>query len=154
GDRPWAADYQKRFPSLDAAWLAELLTGGAAPPPDPLATIAGVEEPAPALKPLSFGRYRVVKLLGTGGFGTVYQGFDDELQRPVAIKVLHPDQLADVATYLAEARILASLDHPGIVPVYDVGRTDSGECYLVSKLVEGTDLARKIQQGRPSLKEA
>jgi hypothetical protein len=52
---------------------------------------------------------------------------------------------------LTEARILASLDHPGIVPVYDVGRTDDGLCYLVSKFVEGSDLTARIAHNRPGM---
>src|SRR5262249_13137854 len=62
--------------------------------------------------------------------------------------------LEDVESYLAEARTLASLDHPGIVPVYDVGRTADGLCYLVSKFIEGSDLKTRLQQGRPSWAES
>ena len=86
------------------------------------------------------GRYRIVRLLGQGGFGQVYLARDDELDRPVAIKVPNPERIAgpeDVEAYLAEARTLARLDHPNIVPVYDVGRTDDGLCYVVSKFVDG-----------------
>ena len=57
-------------------------------------------------------------------------------------------------SYLAEARALAKLDHPNIVPVYDVGRTDDGLCYVVSKYIEGSDLAERLKQGRPSFREA
>jgi len=57
-------------------------------------------------------------------------------------------QPEDVEKYLAEARILAGLDHPHIVPVHDVGRTEDGLCYVVSKFIEGSDLARKIRETR------
>ena len=57
----------------------------------------------------------------------------------------------DIEAYLNEARILASLDHPHIVPVYDVGRTDDGLCFVVSKFIEGSDLAAKIKQARPRI---
>src|SRR5262249_54190272 len=60
----------------------------------------------------------------------------------------------DIEVYLAEARVLASLDHPGIVPVYDVGRTDDGQCYVVSKLIPGQDLARRLRQALPTPSEA
>jgi formylglycine-generating enzyme required for sulfatase activity len=108
--------------------------------------------PAAAAQPLPerFGRYRVIRLLGSGGFGQVYQGRDDELDRPVAIKVPNPERISrpeDVEEYLKEARNLAQLDHPNIVPVFDVGRTNDGLCYVVSKLVEGSDLAARIRQG-------
>ena len=101
--------------------------------------------------PATIGRYRVIRLLGRGGFGTVYLAQDDALRRPVAIKVPNPERVAgpeDVAVYLAEAQVLAQLDHSNIVPVYDVGRTDDGLCYVVSKYIEGTSLAERLGQGR------
>ncbi|HEV3025621.1 MAG TPA: protein kinase, partial [Pirellulales bacterium] len=61
---------------------------------------------------------------------------------------------ADAEAYLAEARVLASLDHVGIVPVYDMGRTDDGLCYVVSKFMPGGDLARLIATSRPPHDEA
>jgi eukaryotic-like serine/threonine-protein kinase len=107
--------------------------------------------------PEKVGRYRVIRLLGQGGFGRVYLAHDDDLKRPVAIKVPNPERVSrpeDVETYLNEARILASLDHPHIVPVYDVGRTDDGLCYVVSKYIEGSDLAAKIRQDRPGFRQS
>jgi serine/threonine protein kinase len=89
--------------------------------------------------------------LGAGGFGVVYKGFDEVLKRYVAIKVPHPHRITsstDVEQYLAEARTLASLDHPSIVPVYHFGRTDDGLCFVVSKYVEGSDLRARLKQGR------
>ena len=103
------------------------------------------------------GRYRVVSLLGQGGFGRVYRAHDDDLNRSVAIKVPNPERVArleDVEAYLSEARILASLDHPHIVPVFDVERTDDGLCYVVSKFIEGSDLAAKMRQDRSGFREA
>src|SRR5207245_5409085 len=91
------------------------------------------------------------KLLGEGGFGRVFQALDDELGRSVAIKVPHRHLIsrpADVEAYLAEARVLASLDHPNIVPVHDVGRTDDGLCFVVSKFIDGSDLADRLKAGR------
>jgi serine/threonine protein kinase len=104
--------------------------------------------------PEHLGRYRVVACLGSGGFGSVYRGYDDELNRGVAIKVPHNERIrtaADAEAYLTEARVLASLDHPHIVPVFDLGRTEDGACYIVSKFIEGSDLARRIKEGRPTL---
>jgi serine/threonine protein kinase/formylglycine-generating enzyme required for sulfatase activity len=106
--------------------------------------------------PARLGRYRVTAHLGKGGFGVVYKAYDDELRRDVAIKVPHRHRVSspeDIETYLAEARILAGLDHAGIVPVYDVGRTDNGLCYLVSKFIEGSDLKMRIKQAALSAEE-
>ena len=107
--------------------------------------------------PAQIGRYRVISVLGEGGFGRVYLAHDDQLDRSVAIKVPRRDRISrpeDADAYLAEARVLASLDHPHIVPVHDVGTTDDGLCYVVSKLIEGNDLAHQIQQARLSLQQA
>src|SRR5271163_4012697 len=102
----------------------------------------------PPARPQQIGRYRVEKILGEGGFGRVYLAHDDQLNRPVAIKVPRPERISrpeDAAAYLTEARTVASLDHPNIVPVYDVGTAD-GVCFVVSKLIEGSDLAKRIRQ--------
>lgn len=101
-----------------------------------------------SLVPASVGRYRVNSILGDGGYGRVYLGFDGELNRPVAIKVPHLRRVSrsgDIESYLAEAQIVASLDHHGIVPVYDFGRTDDGLCFMVSKFLDGGDLSKKIR---------
>jgi serine/threonine protein kinase/formylglycine-generating enzyme required for sulfatase activity len=107
--------------------------------------------------PVSLGRYRITGKLGAGGFGVVYKGYDDDLQREVAIKVPHRERIAtpkDADQYLAEARNLASLDHAHIVPVHDLGRTERGLCFVVAKFIHGTDLAQKIKDKRLSFGEA
>ncbi len=99
----------------------------------------------------------MIRLLGQGGFGRVYLAHDDDLDRPVAIKVPNPERVAgpdDVTAYLAEARTLARLDHPHIVPVHDVGRTGDGLCYVVSKYVEGSDLAGRMASERSTFRES
>ncbi len=109
------------------------------------------------LHPTKIGRYTILRRLGRGGFGQVFLAFDDDLDRRVAIKVPLPDRISrpeDVEAYLNEARILASLDHPHIVPVFVVGRTEDGLCYVVSKLIEGSDLKAKIEQDRPSFHQS
>ena len=129
------------------------------PEPAGLETTRFESEPAAAAVPGAvgtppmprlIGRHRVVRLLGEGGFGRVYLAHDDDLDRPVAIKIPRDDRikdLADIEAYLTEARTLARLDHPAIVPVHEVGRTPEGHCFIVSKYVEGTDLADKLRQG-------
>jgi serine/threonine protein kinase/formylglycine-generating enzyme required for sulfatase activity len=107
--------------------------------------------------PQRIGRYRVMRLLGQGGFGLVYLAHDDQLQRPVAVKVPHRRLVArpeDADAYLAEARTVAALDHPHIVPVYDVGGTEDCPCFIVSKYVEGCTLAQRIRDDRRSVPES
>ena len=103
------------------------------------------------------GRYRIIRPLGQGGFGTVYLAHDDDLGRSVAIKVPNPDRISPprmLEAFLIEAKILAKLDHPNIVPVHDMGRTDDGLCFVVSKFIEGSDLAARIGQARPALRDS
>jgi serine/threonine protein kinase len=112
---------------------------------------------AVAEHPQRIGRYRIEKVLGEGGFGLVYLAYDDQLERFVAIKVPHRrliSRLEDAQEYLTEARIVAKLDHPHIVPVFDVGSTEDFPCFVVSKFIEGSTLAQKIRDDRPSFGEA
>lgn len=88
------------------------------------------------------GRYEVGEPVGSGGMGTVYRAYDRALERQVALKVLRPD-LTDpgaAARLQREARILASLEHPGIVPVHDAGTLADGRTFYVMKLVRGVRL--------------
>jgi serine/threonine protein kinase/formylglycine-generating enzyme required for sulfatase activity len=99
--------------------------------------------------PERIGRYRIEKVLGKGGFGLVYLAHDEQLDRRVAVKVPHAklvSQPKHAEDYLTEARTVANLDHPHIVPVHDVGSTDEFPCYIVSKYVEGIDLAIRLKQ--------
>jgi serine/threonine-protein kinase len=107
----------------------------------PDAVLAHVEEVAEE-PDLSGTRYRLVRRLGRGGMGVVYAAEDLELGREVALKV---SSAADVDGALCErlrreARILAHLEHPGIVPVHDVGVLPDGRVYYVMKLVRGERL--------------
>jgi eukaryotic-like serine/threonine-protein kinase len=109
-----------------------------------------------AAPPPYIGRYHIEKILGQGGFGLVYLAHDEQLSRPVAIKVPHRklvDRPEAADAYLTEARTVANLDHPHIVPVYDVGSTDDCLCYVVSKYIDGTDLATRLKQSRLSIHE-
>jgi serine/threonine protein kinase/formylglycine-generating enzyme required for sulfatase activity len=107
--------------------------------------------------PRQVGRYRIERLLGRGGFGRVYLARDEELDRYVAVKIPHAHLVKrpeDAKAYLTEARTVANLDHPNIVPVHDVGSTPDYPCYVVSKYVEGSDLSTKLQSGRLNYLEA
>lgn len=103
--------------------------------------------------PESIGRYRVSGVIGKGGFGTVFCATDDSLLRDVAIKVPRrfPKTGADSSRWNAEARMAAMLDHPNIVPVYDVGSTDDFPFFVVSRFIAGIDLRERLQHGRPTL---
>ena len=107
--------------------------------------------------PERIGRYQVERVLGQGGFGLVYLAHDEQLQRLVAIKVPHARLVSrpeEAELYLAEARTIANLDHPRIVPVHDLGSTVEFPCYVVSKYVQGTDLAARLKKGRLTFVEA
>ncbi len=114
----------------------------------------GDAAPAQPLKQIA--RYRIEKVLGKGGFGLVYLAHDEQLDRLVAIKVPHAKLISnpeDAAAYLTEARTVANLDHPGIVPVYDVGSTEDCPCYVVSKYIDGIDLSARIKESRLKYRE-
>jgi serine/threonine protein kinase len=91
------------------------------------------------LPDLSGTRYELVRELGRGGMGVVYEVRDRELERTVAMKVVESD-------WRAEARIIAALEHPGIVPIHDSGTLPGGRLYYTMKLVRGTRLDAWAQQ--------
>ena len=88
------------------------------------------------------GRYHILEALGRGGMGMVYGGHDRSLDRHVAIKVLSATAVDPQASSRVrrEARVLARLEHPGIVPVYDLDLLDDGRIFYVMKLVHGRRL--------------
>jgi membrane associated rhomboid family serine protease len=95
------------------------------------------------------GRYTVLSRVGSGGFSTVYRARDTNLDREVALKVMRPLLLSDapfVERFRQEARVVANLDHPNIVPIYDYGDIEDRLC-LVMKLLPGGSLADLIKQG-------
>jgi serine/threonine protein kinase len=95
-------------------------------------------------------RYRLDALIGVGGFGRVYKGFDTWLDRPVAVKVPKVDRpvgVEEVDQCRIEAKKVARLRHPNIVPVHDVGK-DGGSCFIVSEWIEGVNLANRIKVER------
>jgi serine/threonine protein kinase len=106
-------------------------------------------DPAPPDPGLLSGRYRLGSLLGRGGMADVYDGFDERLARPVAIKILRSsgvDATATRARFEREARAVARLSHPAVVAVYDSGE-DRGRAYLVMERLPGDTLADRIRLG-------
>ncbi|MFQ6102218.1 MAG: protein kinase [Anaerolineae bacterium] len=101
------------------------------------------------------GAYRVVEKLGQGGMATVFKAYHPALDRYVAIKVMHPALMGDpnfLARFQREARIVAKLDHPHIIPVYDFSQ-HRGHPYLVMRFVEGETLKARMQHGPLELQE-
>ncbi len=101
------------------------------------------------------GPYQIVKQLGQGGMATVYQAYHAKLDRHVAIKVMHPGFREDPnfhARFEREAQIVARLEHPHIVPVYDYAEHE-GQPYLVMKFIQGRTLKNLLSAGPLSLEQ-
>jgi serine/threonine protein kinase len=112
--------------------------------------------PDPLVGSVLAGRYDIRRLLGEGGMGRVYEGRQRALDRPVAVKCIHPHLLATehmVVRFMEEARVASQLVHPNIVKIYDFGRSDpsvSPTFFLVMELLSGPDLGSVIT-GRGAL---
>jgi predicted Ser/Thr protein kinase len=103
---------------------------------------------APGLPRVIDAKYRVDRLLGRGGMGAVYRARDVRLDRDVAIKVVRPDLLADSdarTRFRREAQIIAGLQHPSLVAVFDYGTLPDGGAFLVMEFVRGLDLRRVLR---------
>ncbi len=96
----------------------------------------------------SFDRFEVLRILGKGGMGTVYLARDPRLDRPVALKVLHSEDLATEdrrARFLREARTAAAIRHPNVATIYEVGESDRVP-FLVMEYCEGETLAQRLRR--------
>ena len=147
-DRHLVDELSRRIAGLKATtWLND-------PEPQPINGPAA-EQPAKDGRPAKvlMGRYRLDQLIAEGGFAQVWRGYDKELQRIVAVKIPKPSRLDSTDSFLAEARRVARLKHPGIVPVYDAGAED-GTCFIVSEFVEGGSLGDQLRRYSPSPAQA
>ncbi|MDC0669714.1 protein kinase domain-containing protein [Nannocystis radixulma] len=98
----------------------------------------------------TLGRYLIIKQLGAGGMGAVFKAYDPDLDRKVAIKLLHGAAVGEARTRLIrEAQAMARLSHPNVVPVFDVGAHREDQVFIAMDLVEGTDLRAWIATRRP-----
>jgi serine/threonine protein kinase len=109
------------------------------------------------MAPEKIGRYEIRAELGRGGMATVYHGYDPRFEREVAVKVLPSELLHSDPQFKLrferEAKIIAQLEHPSIVPVYDVG-DEGGQPYFVMRYMNGGSLSERIKEKVMSIEEA
>ncbi|MCA9547584.1 MAG: serine/threonine protein kinase, partial [Myxococcales bacterium] len=142
-----------------AAQRAELarLRAAADPLAEPLAAMLQADEDTSALDhgiavpggPALPERYRLVDRIGQGGMGMVFRVLDAVLHRTVALKVVAHTAPEHVARFLAEARVVAQLQHPGIVPVHDLGTLPDGHPFFTMPEIQGQTWAALLRQWRP-----
>ena len=116
---------------------------------------------APPLTPAElaaeFPQLEILELLGRGGMGAVYKARQRDLDRYVALKILRPGLDADpgfAERFTREARALAQLNHPGIVTLYEFGKTSAGRYFILMEFVDGVNLRQLLDAGRLSPREA
>jgi len=117
------------------------------------------QPPSPEELQRDFPQYEIRGILGRGGMGAVYKGWQRSLDRFVAIKILPPDIEDGISDFTErfkrEAKAMAQLKHPGIVAVHDAGTTAGGLLYFIMECIEGTDVQRLIsERGRLAPGEA
>jgi len=107
------------------------------------------------MEPQKFGRYEIKAEIGRGGMATVYHAYDPRFEREVALKVLPREMLHDVqfrTRFDREAKTIAMLEHPAIVPAYDFGE-EEGQPYFVMRYMTGGSLSDRMKNGPMSLQE-
>jgi serine/threonine protein kinase len=100
----------------------------------------------------TIGKYKLVRVIGEGGMGRVYEAIDPMIGRRVAIKTISINIVADADTrarFFREAQAAGQLSHPNLITIHDIGEAE-GTPYIVMEYLEGMDLNRKIRQGRLS----
>ncbi len=120
-------------------------------------TIAVLDDGNSHRLPERIGHFRVLDRIGAGSFGVVLKCWDEHLDRPVAIKVSHPSRMkseSDAERYRLEAKLLAKMGHPNIVPVHASGLTDDGQVYIISRYIQGRNLAEILKGERFQIETA
>ncbi len=133
--------YLARFPDHEAAIAREYLSHAALTVPP--AVVEGASEPD-GRSTNGFARYEVHDVVGRGGTGTVLRVRDTTLDRELAMKVHHRLDESSRRRFLAEARVTCLLDHPGVVPVHDIGRTGDDRPFFTMRLIRGITLKDAI----------
>jgi len=108
------------------------------------------------MSPDKVGRYKIKSELGRGGMATVYRAYDPSFDREVAVKVLPREMVHNLifrVRFKRELKMIASLEHPAIVPVYDVGEESDGRQYFVMRYMGGESLSDWIKRGALSLQD-
>ncbi|MDO9015699.1 MAG: serine/threonine-protein kinase [Deltaproteobacteria bacterium] len=151
--QPAPVNGTKRSPTLP-----EPMAGDTTPPSStrdgtpPEGTFGGEPEEPDLSGQTVAGRYRVIRRLGEGGMGVVYQAIDERLEKAVAVKVLKEDfskRQDVVARFTQEAKSAARIKHENVLDVTDYGKTEAGSYYIAMELLVGTDLADVLQKGEP-----
>ena len=99
------------------------------------------------------GRYEIRSQLGAGGMGEVFLAWDTELERTVALKMLHADVASDqqrMRRFVHEARASSALNHPNILTIYEIGQADSAR-FIATEFIDGETLRQHMQSARPKL---
>lgn len=100
------------------------------------------------------GSYRLVRVLGEGGMGQVFEAIQERLEKRVAIKVLKPQMASDeemLRRFFTEAKAVSIVKHPGLVDVYEFGELDDGSAFIVMEFLEGESLHRRLSHHRAGL---
>ena len=106
--------------------------------------------------PETIGRYRVTGKLGEGGMGLVYEAVDDRLGRPIALKVIRQDTVGNSLArerFWREARLAASVNHPHICQIYEVGEADQ-QLFIAMERLDGEPLSARLDRGAVPLADA
>jgi serine/threonine protein kinase len=179
GEQPMAAEYLARFPDFtrQLRLLFEVLDGiddtnadafaadetqpgslkrVAQPASDPAGLASRPWTDQPSISSARFGSYELIEEIARGGMGVVYKARQRKLDRIVALKMIRADQFdseSSILRFQNEAEAAAKLDHPGVVPIFDVGDQD-GQPYLSMAFIDGESLATRVGRGRLDPPEA